>query len=69
MVDFTIKPDPEGIEKIQAMLDVLQEEQLLTDYHGTYPETVVIAIKWVEQEDQEARPVWTAIAVRMPTHP
>ncbi len=48
-------------DRVNQMLQQLVDEGILSDYHGSYPTSLVIAITWVPQEDLPPRPSASAV--------
>lgn len=52
-----------NLEKVQEFLDMLQETDILTDYHGSYPVSLTIGIGWQTVVEAEPRPVPTGVTI------
>lgn len=57
MVNMNINLTPEQQALFQLTLTKLQQSGILTDYHGVYPQQVVLHIGWKPKPDSEPQPV------------
>jgi len=48
---------------VAKLLDWMQKEDILTDYHGVWPSRLVIELGWKPQTDAQPKPYATGIQV------
>lgn len=50
-------------DQLQKMLEWMVDQQILTDYHGAYPDRIVLALSWVWVDGGEPRPAVAGVQI------